>query len=737
MRDVTFSLASFITELALAWQKLAIYQPGHPVREQAVSRAHMVLTGLIAPTGSLGLGISSDGLIGPEEKLVSPPALRLANALYLREVAVLRFEEGIAADELEGLLRALPRGDRYDADRSFSDELEGLGIRNVTIETVDFSALVATDSLDDTGSGNRPKSLWDRMLQRLLNEQRLSAFGDVLQPSEKGSLEGLLEVVQTLLEQYSSGRVRRDSSGESLSPDEAVNALAAMVGGAVGEELLDGVSTETQRSTIRHVTDLLGALPESMREGVLDAAVRELANRDETGIGLASLKGTVSAAKLVGSLRRMRKDRVAFSPRVVSMVESLVLDAGSGMENSDIGQESVGSSLDLRRIFEDFDLRMQGGAAGSNDRVFLNLRKHVPMHARFADLEPYLNTLTEQRLLIEQSETLTDLLQRPIFDGDQTDCIIQRHQESFRSLLVSERFVTATRIVESLIDVTGSLDSTRPIRTAADRCLEGLRDRETLSVLVDCIGSLPPSKLPSVNGLIRRLGPRAVLRLLGDLGEESDLSRRRHIFDLLAGLGSDVVGPAVALLDDGRWYMTRNMLSLLQRVGQGITLEVLQKGLLHNDSRVRLEAVKCLGSLEDDLPRESVDRLLADSDDRVAEAAVSQFGNARLVVAMQPLVELLRRRDPMGRNKALRLRALVALGEIGDPAALPQIEHFFRSWFASVSVEERHAAYESLRLYPREVRQSWVNKGSRAPDSKVRQICRELKVTDQAGQERS
>ena len=83
-----------VDELALAWQKLAIYQQGHPERAQAVGRAHAVLVGLIAPTGTLALGVSSNALIGPEEKLTSPPAARLAASLYLLEGAGVRFDEG-------------------------------------------------------------------------------------------------------------------------------------------------------------------------------------------------------------------------------------------------------------------------------------------------------------------------------------------------------------------------------------------------------------------------------------------------------------------------------------------------------------------------------------------------------------------------------------------------------------------------------------------------------------------
>ncbi len=62
--ELVVSMTSFAAELALAWQKLSMYQEGHPERRQAIDRAHAVLTGLVAPTGSLALGVVRDSLIG-------------------------------------------------------------------------------------------------------------------------------------------------------------------------------------------------------------------------------------------------------------------------------------------------------------------------------------------------------------------------------------------------------------------------------------------------------------------------------------------------------------------------------------------------------------------------------------------------------------------------------------------------------------------------------------------------
>ncbi len=722
--ELTVSLASLIRELSLAWQKLAIYQEGHPARDHAVGRAHAVLAGLIAPSGTVSFGVSQDGLLGPEEKLQTEPARRLATALYLREVAVLRFEEGIEAEEIEQLLDLLPRHGISHGNRALGDELVERGAAHVVVEPVDFTGLLATDHLDDNAAtASRPESLWDRIIQRLLNDQRLAAARAILPEPGEGSLGKVLAVVNALMERYGAAQGEVAAPGELLDHSDILRALAGLIGQAIGEQATPVADPEAERSTIRHVTELLGALPEGLREGVLDSAVRELATREESAPGLQSIASAVSAAQMVGSLRRLRSERISFSPTLVSLLESLI----AGTPRASFGPEPPRLPEDLahelRGIFSDEDIDRVGQGPGFDDRLFLDLRHHVPIHSRFSDLDPYLESLTEDRETILLSITLTDLLRKPLL-AEQVDWIVSRHQRTFRSLLASGRIVTATGMVNAVRDLTAS--DKLWVQKAAESCLDAFREGETLAVIVDTLSEVRSSSLPSIRRLIELLGSKAIHQLLLVLGDEADLSRRRRIFDLLASLESAVVPPAIAMLDDPRWYMTRNILSLLRRVGEGIDLKVLFRGIGHSDPRVRLEAVKCIPEIERGISSDLVERLLEDSDPKVAESATGTLGRAKIATATGPLVRLLQRRDPLGLHKRLRLKALAALGDLGDPAVLPQIGHFFRSWFAVVTKDELYAAFETLTSYPESARRPWLKKGRRAPDAKVREICRRI-----------
>ena len=731
--ELVVSLTSFAAELALAWQKLTMYQEGHPERRQAIDRAHAVLTGLIAPTGSLALGVSRDALIGPEGKIVSAPAVRLAEALYRMEAAVLQFDEGLESFELEHLLNLLPRGDSLQETPDLASALKERGVRHVQVTPIDFSAIVATDSLDEPTAlpDNGDSTLWDRVLQKVLNDPRFSIDARAFSP-EDSPFEMVQAVVGEVLESYGVRSEDLDRLTGKGSVVEVVEMLAALVGEAAGGTLAEADDERARRSCARHVTQLLGALPGGMRQGVLDGAVRELVTRTDGIPGLTSLSGTVSAAGLVGSLRRLRTEGVVFAPRVVAAVENLVSQGVREINRPEEERDPEELATDLRKVFgaEDID-RVSSSGKGLGDRVFVRLRRHVPVHAMFTDLTPYLETLTEERLDVDLSMTMVDLLQRPFLEEEQIGWVIERQREIFKKMLASGRFVSAARIVESVRNLVDS-EAIHPVREAAEHCLEGLRSTETLSGLVDILGEVRRSDIRLVHHLIELLGPTAIRQLLYVLGDEPELSRRRHVFDLLVSFGSEVVPPALDLLDDDRWYMVRNIVSLLRQTGEGLSIDILEKMLRHEDNRVRIETVKCIPDLADDVTPEFVERVLEDPDTRVVELAIGIFGSSRIEAAKEPLVRLLKHSSRTGRHRGPRLRAIRALGEIGDPAVLPELAPFFRSWLSTVGTEERQVAFRSLALYPHEARRQWIKKGRLSPDPVVREICRTLDTPGEA-----
>jgi hypothetical protein len=173
--------------------------------------------------------------------------------------------------------------------------------------------------------------------------------------------------------------------------------------------------------------------------------------------------------------------------------------------------------------------------------------------------------------------------------------------------------------------------------------------------------------------------------------------------------------------------VVRNMLLLLRRVGDPGSVPAVRRCAEHPDLRVRLEAIRNLFAFDQELPRELLRKALTHPDPRLAEAAIELAGEHAMVEAAEPLADLLMPWDPFGWRRALRLKAIRALGLIGDPDTLERLQRFSRRFtFPPPAREERIALYRSLRGYPAAARQGWIERGLRSRIPEVRSAARAL-----------
>jgi HEAT repeat protein len=142
-----------------------------------------------------------------------------------------------------------------------------------------------------------------------------------------------------------------------------------------------------------------------------------------------------------------------------------------------------------------------------------------------------------------------------------------------------------------------------------------------------------------------------------------------------------------------------------------------------------MEVIKTLAQLDAAVPREVVERAMADPDPQVAELAITALG-AHAGVALDLLIQLLRKRDPLARQRNQRLKAFKTLGAIGDPRVLDQLSRYSNQFFVFDHISERRAAFEALGGYPAEARRAWLKKGRRSKDPEIQAVARRLWAED-------
>ena len=208
------------------------------------------------------------------------------------------------------------------------------------------------------------------------------------------------------------------------------------------------------------------------------------------------------------------------------------------------------------------------------------------------------------------------------------------------------------------------------------------------------------------------LSDKIVRRLMVLLAEETAAPNRKILADVLVRTGNAAVPVLQEHLFDDRWYVVRNAVTILGEIRSQDSLPHLTPLLEHRDIRVRRETIRALTKIGG---QRAVNILLqaAESDDqelrrqallslgaiRAASAiptllklieqpelnrravdikkdAIRALGEIRSSDAVTPLLKILARHSLLRRalNDELREAAVIALGEIGDESARPELE---------------------------------------------------------------
>ncbi len=202
-----------------------------------------------------------------------------------------------------------------------------------------------------------------------------------------------------------------------------------------------------------------------------------------------------------------------------------------------------------------------------------------------------------------------------------------------------------------------------------------------------------------ISRIIDHAPAAAVGALLDALARVEDRSQRRRLLDLLASVGPAAEATLLARLPNAPWFLARNILWALGQLPELSAPEAIHGMLLHDDMRVRQEALKtlvrddasrvpavttalesgepvlirtALAALHEDCPPQLVAPLLgllAEADDELRLQAIRLLANVDNPLVIGPLLALVRRRGGLLRRWRLQsttpvmLAALVVLAQ--------------------------------------------------------------------------
>lgn len=177
----------------------------------------------------------------------------------------------------------------------------------------------------------------------------------------------------------------------------------------------------------------------------------------------------------------------------------------------------------------------------------------------------------------------------------------------------------------------------------------------------------------TLHAILKAGGANAIIAAILLMGRTSNLKVRKTIYSTVESLGEIALPTLLTLMDDNRWFITRNICSLLGSICNSEALPHLMSCLRHNDQRVRKEAIRSLALIGGQDAELAIISILRSSDKALFPQAILSLGGMKSRKSLPELLKILFLRDVFLEAVPLKLDVLAAIALIGDRQVTPHL----------------------------------------------------------------
>lgn len=234
------------------------------------------------------------------------------------------------------------------------------------------------------------------------------------------------------------------------------------------------------------------------------------------------------------------------------------------------------------------------------------------------------------------------------------------------------------------------------------------------------------------------LGKKAVIPLVDLMGKEERAKIRRTLCEGLVQICRGNIDPLLQGLKDSRWFVVRNVVYVLGRIGNPDCLDKIRFLVNHKEVRVRKELIHTLDLIRDDRSTDILLEMINDPDSAIRTQAVRSIAALQYGPALDILLDKVHKKEFLQYDRRERMEWFRALGQIGGNEMIPLFQRLLargmRAWFNRAAREDMAlAAVEGLRRIGTPESQAVIISGQRTSRKRIREVC--LKAARETGKE--
>ncbi|MCM2356847.1 MAG: HEAT repeat domain-containing protein [Geobacteraceae bacterium] len=227
-------------------------------------------------------------------------------------------------------------------------------------------------------------------------------------------------------------------------------------------------------------------------------------------------------------------------------------------------------------------------------------------------------------------------------------------------------------------------------RGKIDRSMGQIFSERTVKVLariLDTTELVAPEELLEFLHLFGRPAIGQICELLGLLEK---MKMRKVVIQALIEIGHDAPETFFPFLADQRWYVVRNMVFILARLGTPAALDRLVALMSHKEPAVRREVLNYLERTPDGKAKTYILKFLRDESSAIRVRALQVLAGSRCTFALKPIAAIATSEQFSEKELQEKKAVFEAMGELGADQVLPLFREVLmkKYWFNKAKEKE-------------------------------------------------
>lgn len=232
----------------------------------------------------------------------------------------------------------------------------------------------------------------------------------------------------------------------------------------------------------------------------------------------------------------------------------------------------------------------------------------------------------------DKTDKLTDILFEMIYlqpSKEDIEDIVGFFVNSVEYSVSRGNILLVTRILSRFRTMLDDKNEEEERKRLAKKILLLAGNESIINLLGEILDSGQEMEEKIFEDFVKFLDKNAIVPFMKILGELKSIHARKIVIDALILLGTKDIATLAKGLNDSRWYVVRNIIYVLRKIGDKRAVDYLLKTVKHGDIRVKKEVIRALGELGGGGVLQTLRDCLDDPEVQVRSAALRALGNIR------------------------------------------------------------------------------------------------------------